>query len=359
MSGKKLLLLLVLAVAVIAAALVAVGRKQKETAGNEDVSRATVPGLSEKLNAVRHLTFSRGGVQTDVYTDAEGAWHVQQLSNYPADVKEIRKFLYLLASSKRMEKKTADPDLLPRVHLSEDTAVKVTGMETDDAPPLFNVLIGKRDENFQGTFLRDAGDNQSWLVSEKLAVEPANLAWVDKEILRIDHARIWKIRLAHEGGLVVEIDREKPAGDFVLNTIPKGKELSAHYDIYTVSTAVENMKFANVAKAEALPDPVKTTAHFLTIDGLELEVRIAPGAVKGMHWATVSARFLPEAILESEEAKKLSKTPEEVQKEVAAINARTQGWVYVLDEFPYKLLMKTMEDFTKPIKAPKDDKKAS
>lgn len=358
MNARKLIILLVLAGALVVAAALVLGKQQRVTSAETEISTPAVVGLQGKINDVRHLSISQSNLRTDIELDKDGVWRVKQLTGYPADLSKIRQYLYQLASAKRIERGTADPEMFSRVRLSDDTGVRIKGAGTEDAP-VFDVVIGKFDRTLKGTFLRVHDENQSWLVSEKLTPEVTDLFWVDPVIVNVERSRIWQIRLGHEGLPPVEIDRERPAADFLLKNIPEGKELTGVYDIYSIATAVENMRLSNVAKSDALPDAVKTTAHFLTIDGLELEVRIAPGKVRGTHWAQVEARFLPEAIIDTEEAKKLSKKPEEVQKEVAEINARVGGWIYILDDFPYKLMTRRMDEVTKPITTEKDKKKAA
>ncbi len=353
MSGKKLALLGLLAAALVVAALAVLGKQTTDVSVEAEINQPAVPGLKDDLNTLREITVTRAEARTKIDLGEDDFWRIEQLKGYPADVQRIRQFLYQLSVSKQLEKGTANPTLYPQVLLSEETGVRVRLGKQESKDAAYDLLFGKYDATFRGTYIRPFDKEQSWLISGKFEPKPDALFWVDPVIVNLDRARIWQIRLKHENAAPVEIDRERPAGDFVLLNIPKGNELSAHYDIYAVSTAVENMRLSNVTKADTLPDPVKTSAHFLTIDGLELQVDIAPGVAKGTHWAKISARFLPEAILENEEAKKLSKTPEEVQKQVEEINARTGGWIYILDEFPYKLLTKTMEDFTKPVEKAK------
>lgn len=349
MSKKALVILLAMA-AVLGIAATQVTRTQQSEM-TEEAQQATVPGLKDKLNAITHLRFTRGDNVTDLVATEDGVWQVEQLKDYPADREKIRQFLYRLSSSTHLEKKTADPALLSRIRLSDKTALRAVGMagKSGEESPAFDILIGKYDDVFRGTFLRAQGDEQSWLVSENLKAEPEALYWVDPVIVNIDRARVWKIFLKSEGKPAVEIDRINPGGDFTLKNILVGKELTAHYDIYTISTALENMKLANVAKAEKTPDAVKTIARFEMLDGLVITVEIAPGLVKGTHWAKVSARFDPVLVVDSEEAKKLAKSPEDVQKEVEEITAQTGQWIYILSEFPYKLLTKTMDDLTKKV----------
>lgn len=344
MSSKKLLVLTIIAVLLGVAAVKVLGKQEQATEVMEQA--AVAPGLEEKIPGIDHLIFTSAKQSSDVVLGEGGAWGVKQLDGYPADKHKIRQVLYRLAASKRMEKKTSNPDLLGKLSLSDDLAMRIQLFAKGEEKPLLDILTGDGDKTFKGTYIRAAGDNQSWLVSEDLTYGSAPLGWVDEVIINLDRARVWQIRINHKGLPPVEIDRKTPGGDFLLKNLPENANQDAsHYDVYTVGTALENMKLANVAKADALPDAITTTAHFLTVDGLEVQVDIAPEKIEGQHWAKVSARFVPEAIQESAEAKKLSKKPEEVQQEAEAINARTSGWIYKLAPTPYKQLMKTMDDF--------------
>ncbi len=346
MSPRKLAVMAVVALGLVVATASVLNKQNVRT--ETPIEQKTVPALSAKLNEVRRLSISRADEATDIHLGEDGVWRISQLKDYPADTAKIRQFLYRLSTSVRKEMKTANPDLFKRLSLTDNAAVRAQAFLKDEEKPLLDILVGKKDETFGGTYIRNYADNQSWLVSEDIALHPVALSWVDEVILNVNRARIWKIRIQHKGKPVVEIDRLNPGGDFTLKNIPDGKELTAHYSIYTVATAMENMKLANVAKAKILPAPVITTVHFLTLDGLEVQVEIAPeGTVMGQHWAKVSARFVPEAILDTEQAKSLSNPPEQVQKEAEAINAHTSEWIYKLSEFSFKLFVSTMDDLTK------------
>lgn len=346
MSPRKLLVMAVIALGLVVSAASVLNKQQVST--EMPVEQKTVPALAAKLNEVQRLSVSRADEATDIHLGTDGVWRIAQLKDYPADTAKIRQFLYRLSTSVRKERKTANPDLFKRLSLTDNAAVRAQAFTKDADKPIVDILVGKKEVTFGGTYLRDYGENQSWLVSEDVTLHPAALTWVDEVILNVNRARIWKLRIQHKGKPVVEIDRLNPGGDFTLKNIPEGKELSTHYAIYTVATAMENMKLANVVKAKALPAPVTTTVHFLTLDGLEVQVEIAPeGTAVGQHWAKVSARFVPEAILDGEQAKALSNPPEQVQKEAEAINARTSEWIYKLSEFSFKLFVSTMDDLTK------------
>lgn len=351
MKGARLLTMVVIAGAVAGAAAVVIGRQSAEVAADRELSGPVAPGLQEKLNGVRHLQVSNPKTQSDIRMVTGNHWVVEQMSNYPADTQKIRQFLYQLATSVRQEKKTASPELFGEINLTDGLGVRVQAFEQEGQPALFDLMFGLYDRTFHGTFVRGREDTQTWLASGQLEPKVEPLSWIDPLILDLNRSRVWSMRLVHEGKPEVSIRREKPAGDFTLDHIPKGRELSAHYDIYTVSTAMERMRLANVAKGAALPDPVKTRAYFRTMEGMEVEVDIAPGRIAGTHWAKVQARYFPQDALTDEAAVKLSKTPEEVKKEVDEINARTADWVYILDDGSYRLLTKTMEDVTQPLKA--------
>ncbi len=357
MSGARLLILVAVAACFIAAAAVVIGNQNSKVAADSGTMEPVAPGLSQKINEIRRLNVSTGKAKTDITRSEGESWRIDQLSGYPADVQKIRQFLYKLGASKKAEKKTADPELFYHIALDDASSVRVQGFAADGGDPVFDTMIGTYDATFHGTFVRTHGENQSWLASERIEVNAEPLFWVNDVILNVERSRIWKLELLHEGEPKVEITRDRPAGDFVLQNIPQGKELKGTYDIYTIATALEGMQLSNVAKAQTLPDPVKTTAKFQTIDGLEITVAIAPGAAPGTHWAKVSARFVPEAVMNTEEAKKIGKPEEDVKKEALAITERTKDWIYILGEFPYGLMTRTMEDVTKPLKQAVDPQK--
>jgi hypothetical protein len=327
--------------AAFASALVAAAaglRQQTPTSAAGEEYGALAPELPEQLNAITNISLSDSSKETLIKREKLGHWVVREMDEYPADKEKIRAMLYRLAQSRNMEKKTADPRLFDRLGLAEKSARRLRLSIGHTGSPVLALLSGNYDEVFKGTYVRAEGDNQSWLASGDLTFDPAPLAWVEREILRVDQSRIWQVRIRHaDTETELAINRKNIAGDFVL----EDREVTNYYALYNVANALEHLQLAHAMRGEKLPGSPAQTALFRTMDGLEVEIRLAPdGDAKNQHWAKISARFVAAAAQkEDENATKIGHAPEDVKKEAAAINARTGAWVYTLTPEAYALLI--------------------
>ncbi len=350
MAGKQLTVMVALTALLAGTALVVLDKEtsQRTADAAEDMRSGKVaPALAENVNTVTQVKLSDIEHASTITQSGDNRWHVEELDGYPADVKKLRAMLYRLAASEYKAKKTADPALLSRLSVDDENAVRIQAYTADTENPVADVLTGRYDPTFKGTYMRLPGEDQSWMISEDITYSAQPLTWVEKVVANVPRARVWQVELNHKGKPTVLINRERAAGDFTLEGIPEGKEVSAHYDIYTIAMAAENMKLRNVLHSDDLPGKVQTVAYYRTLDGLEVQIDIAPETIGGMHWATVAARYVPELVREDEASKKLAIPEDDVKAEIESINAITSGWMYQLDDYAYRLMTKTMDDLTR------------
>lgn len=327
MPPRKLTLLTILTVLLGVTAAVVLNTQERNISAIKPV--AVVPELKEKIARVDRLIFTSAKHASDVLRGEDGVWRVKQLEGYPADMRKIRQLFYRLEASKRMEKKTADPELLHKLSLSDDRAMRIRLYAKGEEKPLLDLLTGDGDPTFKGTYVRAAGDTQSWLVSEDLTYGSAPIGWADEGILNLDRTRVRRILLTHRGRPPLELERKHPREAFRLVQPPKSAARIDDTALRGLTEALENLKFVTVAKAGKLPGEVKTTARFLTADGLEVQVELASQKGKGQHAARISARLVPE------NAGSPSKT---ARKEAETIRATTSGWIYTLSPTAYAAL---------------------
>ena len=345
------------------------------------------PELLDKINDINEIVLE-SNLDKITLAHSESGWGVKEKEGYPADLEKVKRILIGMAELRIREPKTKNPELYKKLGLqnhdadeSTSTLVTLTSKETTDTTSL---VIGqqrpdKSAPSLSEIFVRKPEDPQTWLVIGKLQLENILTEWLDKEIVDIEGTRIQRVMVTHPAGEVLTIQKTKPDDlDFQIVDMPKGYKISSQFNVNNVATTLSKLALEDVKKEEEVDFEKNAGIKALleTFDGLQLHVQTAnEGETR---YAKVSVKFDPSIIHKEEETdqsaeeegkkaesknssdkkeeaskpeatpkqegdneeKKASEPPqpkiksaEEVQKEVAAIHGRLQGWVFEIAKF--------------------------
>lgn len=357
--------LAVVAVVAVAGA-VAVSLENAPTTGDEPPASARVfPGLAARINDVARVVIERKG---DTVTLAKNGdtWAVAEKSGYPANFEKVRKLLVDLAELRPLEKKTSDPSLFADLQLESLKApnaksVLVT-LKGADGKDIAATYVGKTEfarggTNNDGVFVRPAKQNQTWLAKGTLGLDQGAVNWVDKSIIDVPHERVEKVVVTQPDGATLTVSRDKVSdAHFTLADVPKGKKVKSDWDVDQLAAPLENLELDDVRPAADVPPPADGklgTAEITTFDGLVVHLDLLPKDKDT--WVSVQASYAAPATTPSDadmKAGKLEK-PAEVQKEVAALNAKTKGWVYKVPDWKLDNLRKKTADLVEDEKTEK------
>jgi hypothetical protein len=362
------ILISLLAATVVAAILTALTLHSREASVRATSENAKLfPELMPKINDAAVLAVERkdGGYELRKNGDT---WVVAEKGGYPADVSPIAKTLIALAQMTTVEPKTSDPARYPQLGVQDpgaegSTATKLTVKDSGGAV-LASVIVGKAHEGKQGSstgqvYVRKPGEAQSWLAKGSLDLKEKAVDWLQKEILKVPRDRVCSVEVTHPDGEVVHVDREKPTDtNFTLHDIPPGKELSYPSVAGSMANALEWLNFEDVVPASEIDFSTGAgpVCRFETFDGLVVTIRTKDqdGKTYARFEAAYQAPSTPPADAASDpaaadpaKAKETKKSPEEVQKEVADLQARLAAWTYVIPAYNRSTFAKKKSEMLK------------
>lgn len=259
-----------LGMAVLAAALagLAVWRVGERGATAPGVGDALLPGFAERIERLEGLEVRVAGGSPAVTLRRRGeAWEVVQRPGWPSNEREISRALYRLAETRRVEAKTDQPALYPRLGLEDVAGPEAAGAElrfTGGGEPL-RLVIGKNHPSLGGSYVRVGDDARSWLVDQDLAPARDPVAWLDRRLVDLPLARVARVRVEPARGRGFSFRRGEDGFEVV------GFRARTQFD--------ETLAAAAFAEQLALDDLAPDSGHeaerrhvFEALDGRELVV---------------------------------------------------------------------------------------
>ena len=185
-----------------------------------------LPGV--QVAQVKAIEVQRGDQPLVRLERREQGWVVPAKADYPADQGVVNKLLKALAEARKVEPRTANPELYGRLGLAdkgeaEQRGVRLT-LEQGEAP--LQLLIGKPGQQ-DGQLVRRADEAQSWLVSQRIELPASELEWLDRSVTAIPFAEVRELDLRHAGGERLTLARDKAEeANLQVRDLPKGKRLA-------------------------------------------------------------------------------------------------------------------------------------
>lgn len=381
---SRTLLALVAAIVVLVALAFAVSVSQRT---DEPGGGLLLPGLKAGINDIGRIVVRIGGDKTVATLNrAKDGWIVNERHDYPADVGRIRKNLIALSEARRLEEKTANPELYDRLKVEDIEKPNAGGVRLDleAGGKTTSVIIGETGVGGgDRAYARRPGEEKSWLVSGAFELSQETGDWLDRNVTDIEASRVHAVTITHPKGPTLRIEKATPEGaDFTVQGIPAGRELAFPGAANAIGAALAGLSFDNVEPLSAFSpgDAKPVVARFETFDGLVVEVSTwrTPGGARVRFSAgadeALAKRFAPAPAPTSGTQPKPTaatgsgpkptpataaspaapgrKSFAEVGTEAAQLQARLGNWVYTLPEYKVEQLTKKPEDLLQP-KAPK------
>jgi len=338
------------------------------------------PELKERLNDLNAVTITDADGTITVRRDgADGRWIVPENGGYAANTGTLRQLLLALADARKVEEKTANPDLYerlgvvdPRGEGSEEGSGVLVSARGDDAA--VSVILGDAAQR-EFRYARIPEQPESWLIDQNPPIPEDPSGWLSPDIVDIEAAEIQSVAIRHTDGEVLRIRKENAdESNFVVEDIPEGRELSYPTVANSIAGVLANLTLEDVTAGARPEEEATTTADFTTFDGLQLSVNVfaedgeAEGEESGQqHWITLLASANPtvepadeeDVAAEASDASDTSTTAEEQSSaeqsedseqskdpaDVAAgINERVSGWAYRIPEYKANQLTRRWED---------------
>ena len=361
-----------------AVTLVAVGAVTFVERGSstvEHVDELVFPRLLEQVNTVARVRVTGREGAFSLMRDGE-TWVVEEKERYPAEADRVHKLLLGAAAMKRIEPKTSNPELYPKLWLEDPTGEDAKSvryvLENEAGAALANWVLGDRrpskaDASRTETYIRVADDPLAWLVDGSVPGGATIIDWLDRAVARIDRERLRGVEVVHADGAVIAVGKSLASDDdFVLRDIPADREADSQYRINDIGRFLEDLRFEDVAPS-ASPDvagSVDTRVEVTTFDGLRVHLETVMR--DGEAWVRLRAE-VDEGLVETsgedgedtvapadDESDAESKGAtggllplDEVRAEAERLNARWQGWAYELSSHKRDYLAKRMDELTR------------
>ena len=377
MRGARAVLILA------AATLIAVGAVllvERESSTVEQADELVFPALLEQVNSVTRVRVTGREGPFTLTRDGE-AWVVEDKERYAADPDRMHKLLLGAAGMKRVEPKTSNPELYPKLWLEDPSGVDAKSvrfvLEDASGAALADWVLGDRrpskaDAGRTELYIRVADDPRAWLVDGSVPGGPTVIAWLDRLVARIERERLRAVEVMHADGAVVTVNKSLPADDdFVLRDIPADRETDSQYRINDIGRFLEDLRFEDVARSSSLDfaGSVDKRMEATTFDGLrirleavmrdddawvQLRAEVDEGLVEAS--GSDSAASDSEAGSESTDSQSALRPLEEVRAEAESLNVRWKGWAYELPSFKRDYIAKRMDELTRAIEETDDAK---
>lgn len=375
-------------IAVIAA--IALGTARQPEAPEAKAATAALPELDDHLNDIRSLSFTGPGQKLIATVEkGEGGWSVREKGGYRADAGKVREYLLKLAQSRLLEAKTANEQRYGELGVGDIGAADAKGvlLAIDGLGKPVQLILGNVNVRGDATYVRRAGDKQSWLAKGNLLPDKTAANWLDRSIVDIPATRVREVLIERPNAKPLRVAKQQSADtNFVIAELPKGREASSEFAANSLGTTLAGLNFDDVQPAAQAAAPAQTYhSRFVTFDGLVVDVTgwkaedkfyaqfkaskdavladsgiAAAQARAKAEWdaqqAAAGADAKPAAPLAvTDAAKDKAERLAALDAEVAQINQRVGGWTYQLPQYKFVNLEKSVDEFLKPL----DEKKAA
>ncbi len=238
-----------------------------------------LPDLAARLNEIDSVQVIGGGnsVLATIERQSDG-WGLVERNGYPVDSGKLRSLLLALTQARRIEAKTANPELYERLAVEDVTAAGAKGVALliEGGGPPTRLIVGQNNPRGSGTYVRVEGEATSWLVDRNIAVERQPVEWLQRELVNVAAARVQTVEVVPPAGEPIRIARDEgAAGDFRIENLPRGREPQSEFVADATAGLLDALRFEDVVAAAEQPEPETgvRTARFLTGDGLRVDLR--------------------------------------------------------------------------------------
>jgi hypothetical protein len=284
------------------------------------------------------------------FTLVRGAdgWITPDRSGYPVEESAVRRLVAGLADMRYIERKTSNPERFGRLEvqdiddeLSDSAHVTVSNA---GGSVLADAIVGRPSARFfdgqvSGTYIREPGTNNVWLVSGVTNVQTRLVPWLQRDIVQVPATEVAGVSVG-EGEGSYALSREATDQEaFALSGAPEGRKLDPS-KATSISRALANVGLEDVRPRSefSLPDDA-SVAEVSTFSGLTIRMRLAE--IDRKRWAVFEAAYTGDAADQSEAANAARALADE-------INARTGDWVYWVPSSVYTNLTRPLDDVLAP-----------
>ena len=275
---------------------------------------------------------------------ADDTWTTPDRFGYTIDTNDIRRLIVSISDMRYIERKTSDPERFERLEVDDVDGINAESayVKISDAAGavLAEAIVGRPSARFidgsiSGTYIREPGTNNVWLVSGITNVQTRLVPWLQRNIVSLPANTVARVELGSSDGTVVLSRDTADSEDFALTDAPEGRDLNKR-KITSISRALADIGLEDVKPRSELTLPGDAqTATVTTFDGVAVTARLAK--IDNKNWSTFEAAYTGDASDQSDAAKAARASVEE-------INQRVGNWVYWLPSAAFENLTAKLDD---------------
>jgi len=328
MSRRRFVLLLLAALVAISGALYL---STQRNLARDTHGLPLLPSLAGELNSVTELNVRKGSAAPLVTIHKQGEqWTVAERANYPADVPKLRKLLLALADARIREEKTSNPASYSIIGVEDPSQPGAAGaqIEVTAQDGKHAVIVGK--PSAQGSFVRRAGENTSYLAEPAITFEAEPRYWIDTRLFDLPADKIQSIEFKPAAGPGYSVHIDSAAGaaktTFTLSGVPGGRKALDSQQLAPSPTTFGGLSADDVAAAGDLDFSKPSIVTVTMSDG---NIVTFTGATIGdKRWIQVTAT------------------------KDAALTAKTAGRAFEIPAYRFEAIFKPLEQLLLPKPTP-------
>jgi Domain of unknown function (DUF4340) len=274
MTSRRLLILVVVAVVAISGAVLLANQRTTTSRAPTDL---IFPELKAQADSVKAIRIYKAGDARALELIRNGAdWTLTERNSYPVAAVKARRLVQALADAKILEEKTADPAKYAALAVEDVTSPDAKGVRIELEGPAapVNLIVGKDGQGGKSSYVRRAGEKQSWLANTQLSASPEIRDWLDKDIINVSADRVQSATIAIDGQKPYSVTKATRAdADFKVAPLPKGKELSGPGAANNAASALASLSLDDVEpKANVATAKPVARATYKMFDGLVVQI---------------------------------------------------------------------------------------
>ncbi len=302
---------------------------------------AMFPDLLDRLNDIREVDIVGPEGKLTIVPKDQG-WVLQEKAGYPVDPAQLRTLGLAVANLQLVEAKTADPQRLPRLELSDpgtaDAKSHLVDIKGADGEALAAVVVGKSSPSLYGSghggvYVRRAGDNQAWLAAGELEVPSDAMALIGQDVVDVPADQIARVVLQPADGPAITLSRPDANAAFTVDAgLPEGRKLDP-VKVEFLTGSLAGLTMTDVRPAGELATPNEQHGlRFETFDGVPVDVQVSTigEGDAAQNWLTLDTSAPPAGVA-AEPAQ-----GEDGAKPAATLADRVrklEGWAYEVPSY--------------------------
>lgn len=256
----------------------------------------------------------------------DDGWRLADWDEYPADsgkVEHLLRELSAMRGTRVAEGGTAGGGASTQDPLA--TAIPINIQGPDDnmvaAARIGAVVAAPGGAQITRTYIDRTSDNAVFLSDRPITLLADPLKWIDPVVLDIPRDRIQSVVTTDTEGKVLTIERQEQGGEFAPTEMPESGRISESWMMTRTAAALEKLQFSQVRSSESdMPEDGLPFAKYVFVTREGLRISLDMFRLEGGAWTQIAADTVDGATSNA-------------RAEASRIEARTDGWRFLLPEF--------------------------